>query len=556
MALCELSMPRQVSPSTLFKRAEKLAREKFGFSELSPGQRDALCSILAPRDTLAILPTGGGKSAIYALAGLVRGGLTLVVSPLVALQKDQVEHLRALGIEAHLLNSSLSPLERGEVWDAVTNAKTAFLLLAPEQFSNHETLERLQQLKPSLFVVDEAHCVSRWGHDFRPDFARLGLVIESLGNPPTLALTATAAPPVRSEILERLHLRDAQIVVAGFDRPNLRLEVRHFTRCDDKREALFQTTIEGPQPAIIYCATRRETEDVAQQLERRGLQALAYHAGLSGAQRDERQSAFMNGEADVFVATVAFGMGVDKPGVRRVLHLDVSDSLDSYFQEAGRAGRDGENASAILFFCEEDLGLRRFQLGSGESFLSTATHLAAALDDMKATSLDEVERELDLSHASLHRALGQLEEAGALSLGANGEITLREHLDLRVLKRHLKDGAKHARDWDTSRLEMMRQYAQTTSCRRQLLLGYFGEHLPQRCNNCDNCQNGTPFDAPAQNTQNSLQVGAFVRHKNWGDGQLLHEDGDSLTVLFEKVGYKTLARALVSEKGLLEIKTP
>ncbi len=546
-------MPRTASPSTLLKRAETFARQKFGFAELSQGQRDALCAVFQGHDTLAILPTGGGKSAIYALAGLVRGGLTLVVSPLLALQKDQVEHLRAFDIEAHLLNSSLSSTERDEVWRAVESAKTAFLLLAPEQFSNAQTLQKLKELKPSLFVVDEAHCVSSWGHDFRPDFARLGLNIEALGHPPVLALTATAAPPVRSDIEERLGLRNARTVVAGFDRPNLRLEVRKFPTCGAKREALLQAAIEGPT-AIIYCATRRETEEVAEELNGRGHSALVYHAGLSKSERNERQSAFMNGEANLFVATVAFGMGVDKADVRRVLHLDVPDSLDSYFQEAGRAGRDGDGAEAILFFCEDDLALRRFQIGSGDGAVSTATHLAAVLDDMKATTVEEVERELDLSRSALNRALLQLEEAGGLTLGSNGEIALREHLDLRVLRRELKGGASHLRDWNKSRLEMMRQYAGANGCRRQFLLSYFGETLPAPCGNCDNCQNLNETPETASPTaQAPFCAGMRVKHASWGEGEVMHADDNSLTVVFDGAGYKTLAPGLVIEKGLLEV---
>lgn len=554
-------MPRKPSAATFFKRAEKLASQKFGFDQLSQGQRDALCALIGGHDTLAILPTGGGKSAIYQLMGLVRGGLTIIVSPLVALQRDQVDHLRALDAQAYLLNSSLSPNEKDDVWHSLESAKTAFLLLAPEQFSNQETLERLQKLEPNLFVVDEAHCISSWGHDFRPDFARLGAVIEALGRPQVLALTATAAPPVRSDILRRLRIESAEVVVAGFDRPNLRLEVRHFEQCEAKTGALLKAVVEGQQPAIVYCATRNETEKIADELNKRGQNALAYHAGFSKKERDERQSAFMNDEASIFVATVAFGMGVDKPNVRRVYHLDVSESLDSYFQEAGRGGRDGEPAEAILFFCEGDLGLRRFQMGSGDASIKTATHLAAALDDMDATRLEDVEEQLDLNRPTLRRSLSQLEEAGALSMNAQGEIQMREHLDLRTLKRELHRVDEQAHDWDKSRLEMMRQYAQTHDCRRQLLLSYFGEEMPHPCGHCDNCQNNesalaakaTPAKPKkaAKKPTGPFSVGAHVHHKTWGDGEIMREDADSLTVVFDSVGYKTLLRELVIQNNLL-----
>ena len=553
-------MPRKTSASTLFKRAEKLAKERFGFSSLSPGQRDALCALFNGHDTLAILPTGGGKSAIYQLVGLVRKGLTIIVSPLVALQRDQVDHLRALDATAHLLNSSLSPGERDAVWAELERAKTAFLLLAPEQFSNHETLERLRKLEPSLFVVDEAHCISGWGHDFRPDFGRLGAVIEALRRPQVLALTATAAPPVRSDILRRLRTENAEVVVAGFDRANLHLSVRPFSRCEGKREALLEAVTGGPRPAIVYCATRRETEEIVQALAERNQCGLAYHAGLSAKERDERQSAFMNGECEVFVATVAFGMGVDKPDVRRVYHLDVSESLDSYFQEAGRAGRDGESAEAILFFCEGDLGLRRFQMGSGEAGIRTATHLAAALDDMQAKHIEEVEEQLDVSRSTLRRSLSQLEEAGALSMDAHGEIQMREHLNLRVLKRELSRVDEKAHDWDKSRLEMMSQYAQTHECRSQFVLGYFGEELAHPCGHCDNCDNRENRFLPLPEEAATIAlasspwpVGGQVRHAQWGQGEIMRKDEDTLTVVFDSVGYKTLSRQLVIENDLLEM---
>ncbi len=341
-----------------------LARDTLGFDSLRPGQKDALQAVMNGRDTLAILPTGGGKSAIYQLAGMQLTGPTLIVSPLLALQRDQLDSMDALGLgPAAVLNSTLTAEEREATLQKFERGEFRFLLLAPEQFSRSEIVPRLLAAQPSLFVVDEAHCISQWGPDFRPDYLNLGRVIQALGRPIVLALTATAAPPIREEIIERLGMTRPKLVVAGFDRPNLRLSVRRFESTDSKTTALLTAVMEGPKPAIVYTSTRNGTEEIATALTQGGASAVAYHAGLAKADREGRQQAFMSGATDIMVATVAFGLGIDKADVRCVWHHTVSDSLDSYYQEAGRAGRDGLDAEAVLFYCQADLALRRFQSG-------------------------------------------------------------------------------------------------------------------------------------------------------------------------------------------------
>ena len=345
----------------------QMAREKLGFEELRPGQEEAVRALTAGRDTLVVMTTGSGKSAIYQIAGWVIEGATLVISPLISLQRDQIENIEEEQPgEAAAIDASVSETRREERLEELAEEELEFLFLAPEQLAREETVERLAEANISLLVVDEAHCISEWGHDFRPDYLRIGDVAKRLGSPTVLALTATAAPPVRDEIVERLNMREPELIVRGFDRPNIRLEVDRHHDERAKRRALLDRVEELGGPGIVYVATRRTAEELADELSERGLRALAYHAGLSGGRRDEAQEAFMEDELDVIVATTAFGMGVDKLNVRFVLHNEPSESLDSYYQEIGRAGRDGEPAEAVLFYRTEDLGLRKFFAGGGD----------------------------------------------------------------------------------------------------------------------------------------------------------------------------------------------
>src|SRR3954468_12318145 len=285
----------------------RLARERFGFATLRPGQREGVDAVVSGRDALCVMSTGSGKSAIYQLAGLILDGPTIVVSPLIALQRDQMEAAEDEGIaEAEVINSTLTERQREEAFEEAEEGEVEFILLAPEQLANEEVVERLRAARPSLFVVDEAHCVSEWGHDFRPDYLRLPAAIEAVGRPAVLALTATASPPVREEIVEVLGLRDPAVIVKGFDRPNIHLGVHTFYDAEHKRRALLDAVAEAEPPGIVYTATKRATEEVARELAERGVRAAAYHGGLGARRRDEVQEAFM-GDAgvDVVVATIA-----------------------------------------------------------------------------------------------------------------------------------------------------------------------------------------------------------------------------------------------------------
>jgi ATP-dependent DNA helicase RecQ len=535
-------------------RIDRTARDVLGFEALRPGQREAIESVLAGRDTLAVLSTGSGKSAIYQIAGLLTKGATLVVSPLIALQRDQVDALRERALGAAQLNSSLPEGEREEALAELAEDALEFLFLAPEQLANAEVLDELAAAGPTLVVVDEAHCISEWGHDFRPDYLRLGAAIETLGHPPVLALTATAAPPVRDEIVERLGLRDAELVVRGFDRPNLDLAVERFHAARHKDEALLDAVAGAATPGIVYAATRKRTEELAAALAERGVDAIAYHAGLKASERESAQERFMDSEVDVIVATTAFGMGVDKADVRFVFHAEVPESVDSYYQEVGRAGRDGEPADAVLFYRPEDLGLRRFFAGSGHVGADELTEVAEVVGGSRdPVDPAELQERTELSQSKLATAVSRLEDAGAVEVLPTGHVAARPDapaLDDAV--REALDEEEDRREFERSRLDMMRAFAETDGCRREFVLSYFGEPFDGvPCGHCDNCRAGKTTRADA--ATEPFALGVRVAHPEWGEGVVQRYEHDrAVVVLFDEVGYKTLALEVVRERDLLE----
>ncbi|MFL7010093.1 ATP-dependent DNA helicase RecQ [Enterovibrio norvegicus] len=395
----------------------------FGYHSYRDGQKEIIDAVIAGQDCLVIMPTGGGKSLCYQIPALMRDGITIVISPLISLMKDQVDQLLANGVQAACLNSSMTPDEQSETWRALREGNLKLLYVSPERVLMRDFIERLQAIPVGLIAVDEAHCVSQWGHDFRPEYAQLGMLKQHFVDVPVMALTATADDTTRQDICQRLALDTPNIYLGSFDRPNIRYTLL------EKHKPLAQLTqfltTQSGQSGIIYCNSRKRVEQVAEKLCDQNIRAAGYHAGMSNEQRGFVQDAFQRDDIQIVVATVAFGMGINKPNVRFVVHYDIPRNIESYYQETGRAGRDGLPAEAVMFYDPSDIGW-------------------------------------------LHRCLQEKPE------GPQKQV-------------------------ESHKLNAMGAFAEALTCRRLVLLNYFGEYREKPCGNCDICLDPpTLFDGTEQ----------------------------------------------------------
>jgi ATP-dependent DNA helicase RecQ len=538
-------MPTLLPNSMKLRRA---ARRNFGWRALRTGQLAAMRAVLRGRDALVILPTGAGKSAIYQVPATLLRGPTVVISPLLALQHDQRVGLAGRGQGAVRVSSAETPNQQRAALDAVRDGTARFLFITPEQLAQPERLAEVRELRPALVAVDEAHCISAWGHDFRPDYLQLGHLVKELGRPPVVALTATASPPVREDIVERLGLRDPRLVVGNLDRPNLFLTAVH---CPTEvlRWQRLLTCLEGlAGQGIVYTPTRRGAEELAERLSTGGYPARAYHGGMAAGERTRLHQAFLADEVPVMVATSAFGMGIDKPDIRWVIHVALPDSPDSYLQEIGRAGRDGQPAQVILLYRPEDVALQRY-FTAGAPDVAELTALAATLREGPA-SRTALAKRTGLGARKLPQLLALLERVGGAETVHRGQWASPRYAPQpsRAAKLALAEAQRHQR-LQGSRIEMMRNVAETAGCRGQALLACFGEHLDHPCGHCDRCAAG---EAGRARVDGPFPVHSTVRHARWGEGTVLRYEEDRMVVLFTDVGYKTLSVEVVRREGLLK----
>jgi ATP-dependent DNA helicase RecQ len=550
---------------TTVTRLHSLARDELGLERFSAGQEEAARSVVEGRDTLAILPTGHGKSAIYQLAGSLIPGPTLVVSPLLALQRDQQDAINEHELGgAAVLNSDLAARERNDVLSTVARGELEFLLTSPEQLERPEVIDALRTGGVSLVVIDEAHCISSWGHDFRPAYLRLGRVVEALGHPPVLALTATASPPIREEICRRLGLVEPRVIVRGFDRPNIWLAVERFADAAAKDRALVERVLETEGDGIVYVSIRRRALELAAALTDAGISALAYHGGMRARDRIAAETAFLGGDVRVIVATSAFGMGIDKPDVRFVFHADPPESVEAYYQESGRAGRDGDEASATLFFRPEDLSIRRHFASAGGASEADLHRLIRLLEERPAgVPADTAARMLRVGRRRLDRLGATLVDTG-LAAELDGVLRLADEDAGSTGVSLLTDARERHRQWELSRVTVMRGYADTTACRAAFVLSYLGETLSGPCGHCDNCDAaerrseveavGEPADRANGHVHGSdegFAPGAPVVHGVFGPGAVVRTQDGVVSVMFERVGYRDLALDEVVARHLL-----
>lgn len=481
----------------MIEKARDVLREVFGFEEFLSGQQEIVESILEGKDGLAVMPTGGGKSLCYQLPGLVKEGVTLVVSPLIALMKDQVDALQAKGVQAAVINSSQSWDEQKDILEQVRTGQIKLLYVAPERFRAGSFTSAMQQVEIGMLAIDEAHCLSQWGHDFRPDYLRLGKARRELGNPQCVAFTATATPVVREDILQVLSLQEPFETITGFARPNLSFNITPVAKKADKFKRLREIILEY-KTGIVYCATRKKVDEVSETLASWGLKIAAYHGGMTDQERNRVQDSFISRKKDVAVATNAFGMGIDRSDVRFVAHFEVPGSVEAYYQEAGRAGRDGEAAWCELLWNFADTRTQEFFLegvNPGPGVVRDLYQWLGSCADPQHEvyrSLDEMRDELGVSNGmavgsalSLLARLGYVQRFDVSGQRIRGTRLLKPGQALELDEVAMAEKERR----DRQKLQSMISLCESGGCRQEWILDYFGEEGSE-CGTCDVCRSG------------------------------------------------------------------
>jgi ATP-dependent DNA helicase RecQ len=546
---------------------QRLLNTVFGLRQLRDGQQRVIDSVLDGKDTLAIMPTGSGKSLCYQIPARILGGMTIVVSPLISLMKDQHEKLGEMGIRAVQVNSSLSAAEERESLAAIADSRCEIVFCTPERLVTPEFVEVLKQANIALAVIDEAHCISQWGHDFRPAYLEMAGTLEALGRPPVLALTATATDEVMDDISRQLNRPRMNVINTGVYRPNLHYRVVQVTNPDEKLQEAQRLVRETAGKGIVYAATVKMAEEIHHLLQEEGESVTIYHGKLGAAERKANQDLFMNDERRVMVATNAFGMGIDKPDTRFVIHLQIPANLEAYYQESGRAGRDGKDAECTLLFLQDDKRVQQFFL---VKHYPTADEIRAVYEAVRQLAenetatpdrIDEVAGEL--AGAQLTVCLKLLKDARLLRQNRKLAYALTTHEPKASMFEAMAEVYRRKQEHDKEALEQMVSYAVSGFCRWKLLLDYFGDEVDgfEKCCRCDNCLNppaavlteeieirDDEFDhepEPAPDPASTFEAGARVKVPKYGEGVVLAVAGDQVTIEFPDGEHRSFLKDFV-----------